>query len=463
MRRTIALLGIPAVMAVVAGPLSLAARGADGFNGTFGAVAAADAVRATWIVPHAPASDTVLDVGGPSAQAALDSIGGSQAFASFPYPGENAVTAPALIAGASGGKLNLPAYPFWVGSTYPVSPKAESGSGPYAIKAESTDTSSTASASAGLSSNGQGSLGLARSAASTTAAPDAVTSEATTEITAFAVGPLKIGQVLSSAKAVFSQAGTVTRAADTQVTGMMVGDTPVALTSKGLVVGSSPVPADPKPIEDALAQAKIGLEYMPRQDTDNGVVAPTVRVTQHDDSGGSITYILGRASAFAQGEGSEAPAAAPAGNAATSTDRPDSGPAPAAGPAPGPAPLAPVAAADPGRQAEGQVDVPTSFVLPDAPAVPVPVPAPAPGELGAGAASGPFVAGTGPPASTVVQLASNGVTRVAGAAQDDSRRAAVRLLVSASDATPLFVVLMAGLVAALGSALLLRRLGKNVR
>ena len=63
----------------------------------------------------------------------------------------------------------------------------------------------------------------------------------------------------------------------------------------------------------------------------------------------------------------------------------------------------------------------------------------------------------------MVHLASNGATPVAGAAQDDPRRAAVRLLISASDATPLFVVLMAGLVAALGSALLLRRLGKNVR
>jgi hypothetical protein len=165
---------------LVAGSLGPPAAGADGFSGTFGAVAAADAVRVTWIVPHAPASDTVLDAGGPSAQATLDSIGGSQAFASFPYPGENAVTAPALVAGASGGQINLPAYPFWVGSTYPVAPKSESSSGPYAIKAESTDTSSASSASVGLDSNGQGSLGLARSSASTVAAPDGVTSQANT-------------------------------------------------------------------------------------------------------------------------------------------------------------------------------------------------------------------------------------------------------------------------------------------
>src|SRR5581483_2053234 len=240
MRHRIGLLCLPAALALAAAAsFSPSAHAADSFKGTFGAVAAADAVRVTWVVPHAPASDTVLDVGGPSAQATLDSIGGSQAYASFPYPGENTVTAPALIAGASGGKINLPAYPFWVGSSYPVAPKSEAGNGPYSIKAESSDSASTSSASVGLAPSGGGAAGLARSTASTATTPDTVTSEAATEITAFTAGPLKIGQVLSRAKTVFSGAGTLTRDADTQVTGMMVGDTPVALTAKGLVVGSS--------------------------------------------------------------------------------------------------------------------------------------------------------------------------------------------------------------------------------
>jgi len=224
MRRFARLLGAPALLAgMVVGPLSPAAHGADGYKGTFGAVASADAVRVTWIVPHAPASDTVLDLGGPSAQASLDSIGGSQAFASFPYPGENTVTAPALIAGASGGQINLPSYPFWVGSTYPVAPKAESGSGPYSIKAESTDTSSESSASVGLDSNGQAALGLAKSHASAVSAPDGVTADAATQVTGFAAGPLRIGQVVSTAKAVFSAAGMVQRTADTRITGSISG------------------------------------------------------------------------------------------------------------------------------------------------------------------------------------------------------------------------------------------------
>jgi len=455
--RRIGLLVVPAGLALTAaGAFSPTAHAAEGFKGTFGATAAADAVRVTWIVPHAPASDTVLDAGGPSAQATLDSIGGSQAYASFPYPGENTVTAPALVAGASGGKINLPAYPFWVGSSYPVAPKSEAGSGPYSIKAESSDTASSASASVGLASSGQAAVGLARSTASTATAPEAVTSEAVTEVTAFAVGPLRIGQVLSRAKAVFSGAGALARDADTQVTGMMIADTPVAFTAKGLVVGSSAVPADPKPVESALAQAKIGLEYMPRQDTDGGVVAPTIRVTQKDDSGGSITYVLGRASAFAQGAG-DAPPAAP--DASTSPDtsgsgsgqsaarQPDQAATTTAAPAvqaAAPAPVAP----GPGETDAQSVDVPTSFVLPD----PQPTAAPTTAAVGSAVAPAP------------IQLASNGAgSGVAAAAAADDRRLAARILFSASDTTPMFVALVAGLVGALGSALLVRRLGKRMR
>jgi hypothetical protein len=466
MRRHAVRLGSPfllawLVAATVAGPLSLSAHGADGYHGTFGAVAAGDAVRVTWIVPHAPASDTVLDFGGPSAQVTLDSIGGSQAFASFPYPGENAVSAPSLVAGASGGKINLPSYPFWVGSTYPVAPKAESGSGPYAIKAESTDTSSTSSASVGLDSGGQGSLGLARSSASALSAPDGVTAQAATEVTSFAVGPLKIGQVLSTAKAVFSTDGTVTRTADTRVTAAMVGDTPVAFTDKGLVVGSSPVPADPKPISDALAQAKIGLEYMPRQDTDTGVVAPAIRVTQRDDSGGSITYVLGRTSAFAQGAGTPEPSASSSSSSSGDAASDASGAGASHGSPPptspgnaDPATSFAVAPPTSAEEATGGIAVPTSFVLPDSetgnPA----------GTTRSGSGAVDPAART-PAAATVVRLASgNGV---AGGRARDTRRVAARLLVTASDTAPLFWVLALALASALGTALFLRRLGSRMR
>jgi hypothetical protein len=300
-------------------------------------------------------------------------------------------------------------------------------------------------------------LGLARSTASAVSAPDGVTAEAATEVTSLAVGPLKIGQVLSTAKAVFSSDGKVTRAADTRVNGAMVGDTPVAFTDKGLVVGSSPVPADPKPIGDALAQAKIGVEYMPRQDTDTGVVAPTIRVTQRDDSGGSITYVLGRTSASAQGAGTLEPSSSCDDNAAKA-GAPGASAAPGS-PSPGSDPATSFAGptSSSAEEATGGLDVPTSFVLPDSS-----------GDTSAGmtgVASGRLGAPgvTVAPAPTVVQLASGGgVAGSAGAQARDTRRAAARLLITASDTGPLFWVLALALASALGTALFLRRLGSRL-
>jgi hypothetical protein len=231
----------------------------------------------------------------------------------------------------------------------------------------------------------------------------------------------------------------------------MVGDTPVAITEKGLVVGSSPVPADPKPIEDALAQAKIGVEIMPRQDTDTGVVAPALRVTQRDDAGQSITYVLGRTFASATGAGTlDAPAAsdsATSSGASSSSDQTGgvgADTAPAGRPASFVAPPATAA-----EEASAGVEVPTSFVLPD------------PAPVGAGASNATSGSGESATAPTVVRLASgNGL---AGAPARDTRRAAARLLITASDTTPLFWVLALGLASALGTALFLRRLGSRLR
>ena len=70
--------------------------------------------------------------------------------------------------------------------------------------------------------------------------------------------------------------------------------------------------------------------------------------------------------------------------------------------------------------------------------------------------------GPGPPAPTVVELASGGLTGVAGHARD-TRRAAARLLIPTSNTAPLFWVLTLALASALGAALFLRRLGSRMR
>src|SRR5688572_14937189 len=53
--------------------------------------AAADGARLSVTVPGATVVDQIIDGGGPTAQAAIDSLGGSSALAAQPYPGELAI------------------------------------------------------------------------------------------------------------------------------------------------------------------------------------------------------------------------------------------------------------------------------------------------------------------------------------------------------------------------------------
>lgn len=458
---------VPVVLAgVVAGPLSGSAIGAESFEGTFGALAVADAVRITMKVPYAPASDTVLDVGGPSAQAVLDSVGTSQAYASFPYPGENAVTAPALVAGASGGSINLPAYPFYVGSVHPIVPTAEAGGGPYSIKAESDEASSTGTASVGLAVEGQGAVGQARSVASTMSSAESVTAEGSTEVTSFAVGPLQLGRVVSRAKAVLDADGNLTRESDTRVIGALVADTPVALTPEGLVVGGSPQAVDATPVQELLAQAKITVELMPEQEMDGGVVAPAVRVTQRDDAGSSITYVLGGVAVFAEGAGTPEDVAE-SGDAEDGEYTEDGSYESASGEA---TPETSDVAADSvsfdaiaemgSEQPSPSLEAPASFVVPELDDV---------ATSGAGVGNSAFVASPSPSGDVGAGSSSYAAAPAAarsGSGQGADQRAELasrRLLISAGNGAPLFWVLALGLLATLSVTVLMRRFGSRVR
>ena len=73
-----------AASALVAGVLPGGFAGAEPFVGSYAASANADGVRLTFIAPKASLSDTAADVGGPSAQATLDSIGTSRSLSPFP-------------------------------------------------------------------------------------------------------------------------------------------------------------------------------------------------------------------------------------------------------------------------------------------------------------------------------------------------------------------------------------------
>lgn len=281
---------------------------ADGpYQGTYSASASADGLRVTMTLPAAPLSNTVADVGGPTAQAIIDSNGASQAFASFPYPGANLAVAGGLVKGASNGQIPAPDYPFYVVAYNPAVPEQSVGSGPYNIKAESDATSSRGTATAGVKTPGVGTLGLAESTASTKSSTAAVLGSASSRITGLAVGPLEIGEVISSASVSLGGDGKVDKKADTRLVAAKVGLTPVVLDANGLSAGGTAAPAaDTKAVQEALAGAGITVQLFPKEENDKGIVAPMVRITQkNEQSGAVLTYTIGGAAVFVQGSPSE--------------------------------------------------------------------------------------------------------------------------------------------------------------
>jgi hypothetical protein len=304
--------GVAAVLAAAALAMAAPASGsqatgaaqADGpYQGTYSASANADGLRVTMTLPAAPLSNTVADVGGPTAQAVLDSNGASQAFASFPYPGANLAVAGGLVKGASNGQVPAPDYPFYVVAYNPAVPEQEVGSGPYAIKAETTATSSQGTATAGVRTPGIGTLGLAEATAATKSSPAAVVGSAASRVTGLAVGPLEIGELVSSATTTLGSDGKLDRQAETRLVAARVGLTPVVVDAGGVSAGGTAAPAaDTKAVHEALAQAGITVKLFPREETETGVVAPVLRITQtQPQSGATVTYTVGGVAAFVRG------------------------------------------------------------------------------------------------------------------------------------------------------------------
>ena len=113
-------------------------------GGAFSGTASADGVRVSLTIPSFLIIENFVDGGGPSAQASLDSLGTSRAFASLPYPGETAVALPGLV-GTLTGK-SIPAYPFYVSTSNPTALDSHADQPGYHLASHSDPSSSSASA-----------------------------------------------------------------------------------------------------------------------------------------------------------------------------------------------------------------------------------------------------------------------------------------------------------------------------
>ena len=274
----------------------------------FSGEATASGVRVTVNAPEAPLTNTPFDAGAPTAYTQLDTIGGTSAYAAYPFPGTLFQSGPGIAVGLlnqSGVPApSPPGFPNYVASDG-TTPSAESGAGPYYLKATSSPTKADALATGGIQSDG-GNAGLATATATVeslgAAAGAVATALSTTE--ALTIGPLAIGSVRSSVTVRLTPDGAATPTTELAVSGVRIAGVPISVTQEGLAAGGATVPFTTDPaLTSALAQAGLTAELVAGRQVDKGAVAPAVRITVPvptpglGDGTGSMILVLGGASA----------------------------------------------------------------------------------------------------------------------------------------------------------------------
>jgi hypothetical protein len=293
-----------AALALFAGATLLAPSGPTAATGgAFRGVAAAEGIRVRVSAVGAPVTNNVVDGASPIAQAAVDSTSGSSALASVAYPGDVVVTTPGLLAGVSGGQLSgVPPYPLIATAGSTTIPEQKVDGPGSTMRAAATDRRAEATARSGAAPLTEGGPAPAWATSSTVEADDAavVTSTASSDVTGVAIGPLALGRV--TARSVVRRAPGADPARETSfaATGLMIGDTAVALTPAGLVVAGTTTPVSASPLQPVLDGAGISVRPLAAETTPDGVVSAGLVVTRTQElptaiSPVTVSYTFGRA------------------------------------------------------------------------------------------------------------------------------------------------------------------------
>jgi hypothetical protein len=278
----------------------------SGAAGDYSATASADGIRVGVAVRRFLVVEQFVDAGAPSAQAHIDSLGNSAAWAAYPFPSDLVISVPGTVAGfGPAGLPALPEYPFYASASHPTKGSSAFGNESFALQAKAEEQVATASAQAGLVAPDVR-LGLTRSTASAgRAAGGAVEAVSESTVEGFAVGDvLRIGRVHSRAVAGARPGGAAPREGRTTVAEMTVAGQTVAIGPDGLQApgGAAPLP-DSAPARQALADAGVSVRYLAPIQSETGVVAAGVEVQLVREISGVgeavVSYVLGRASAYA--------------------------------------------------------------------------------------------------------------------------------------------------------------------
>lgn len=306
-----------------------ASAGADD-SGAFSAVASASSFRTLFGSPGRFAVDYYVDGGSPVAQAVVNGLGTSTAFAAAPFPGETFIAGPGLVAGVT-GLPNPGNYPFYVTTSYPSQPDSKAANPGYDLKAHSEDSSSTATASHGGASGDNAVLnGVATSSASRDES-GAVKADSRSDTKAVSIGDvLKVGNATATASVVRAPGADPVRTAGFAATGVSIAGQAVGLSERGFTLAGTNTPLpDSSPLRKALSERGITVTYLARSDTREGVISPGLMITQTSqapDGGPAMVFqvVLGQAVAYVTNS-AVAGIPAPSASAGTTTD---SGPGP---------------------------------------------------------------------------------------------------------------------------------------
>jgi hypothetical protein len=249
----------------------------------------------------------------PAAQAGVSSVTGSNGFASVPYPGQDIVSLPETVNGLTG--LPLPAYPLYVGTSYPSKLTAKAVGPVYSMHSTSSRLASVANGSGGASA-GPLNLGSLKAAASARETADG-TAVATSNSDVYGIdiaGVLRIGEVHATASATQKPSGKLIRSSTLDVGETTIAGVGIDLTPQGLRIGSAKIPISvDNPLSRLLSKQHITLQYVAPRNTKHGVISAGVAITivhtfpkSFPDLGGvraTLSFLLGSASASAQTAG----------------------------------------------------------------------------------------------------------------------------------------------------------------
>jgi hypothetical protein len=266
-------------------------------------------------IPNYLIIQNFVDGGGPTAEAQLDSLGTSQGFASFPYPGETAVSLTGLAGILTG--LSLPSYPLIVNSSYPTTDTDTIDQPAYHLDTHSDQTTSSSLAQLGEAAQSGSLAGGATSTASVTAEPGGpVVSKAETQM-GLTIGAISISGLDATAQVTQAPDGTITKASSLQIAHLTVAGLPIGITDQGLAIGSTTIPLGGiDSVTKLFAIPGTQIQFIPQQSTADSVTSAALQITTSQNipsinQTADVTYTVGSVVASANGSLFSSPSTAP--------------------------------------------------------------------------------------------------------------------------------------------------------